>query len=120
MRSSRNSFFTSANSKTKQNSYLERRVRSNLTYAFADDPNEEDINRCRVAMIRKQLDIYDKQKIHWSTWAYKDIGLMGMVSTRGDSPWNRLIWPHVEKKQRLYVDSCAIKRSPEVEELLEP
>lgn len=90
------------------------------TYAFPDDPNEEDINRSRVAMIRKQLEIYDKQKIHWSTWTYKDIGLMGMVSTRGDSPWNRLIWPHVEKKQRLYVDSCAIKRSPEVEELLEP
>ncbi|KAL3480827.1 glycoside hydrolase superfamily [Aspergillus californicus] len=90
------------------------------TFAFPDDPNEEEINRCRVAMLQKQLQIYDEQKIHWSTWPYKDIGLMGMVYTRQDSPWNQLIWPHVERKQRLHVDGCSIKMSGEVDALLEP
>ncbi|CEN60495.1 hypothetical protein ASPCAL02932 [Aspergillus calidoustus] len=90
------------------------------TYAFLDEPNREEINRCRVGMLRKQLEIYDRAKIHWSTWPYKDIGLMGMVSTRRDSAWNKLIWPHVERKQRLYVDGFVIKQSPEVEGLLGP
>ncbi|GIK07240.1 hypothetical protein Aspvir_002898 [Aspergillus viridinutans] len=78
-----------------------------------------EINRCRVALIHKQLQIYDSHGISWSTWPYKDIGLMGMVSTRPDSPWNKLVWPFVEKKQRLYVDGCLIKRSPEAEAVLE-
>ncbi|KAL4736114.1 putative glucanase [Aspergillus similis] len=90
------------------------------TYAFPDDPNVDEINRCRVALLHKQLQIYDSHGISWSTWPYKDIGLMGMVSTRQDSPWNRLVWPFVQKKQRIYVDGCSIKRSPEAEAVLEP
>ncbi|KAL4981680.1 putative glucanase [Aspergillus falconensis] len=90
------------------------------TYLFADSPDAAAVNKCRYALLRKQMQIYESHSVSWSTWTYKDIGLMGMVSTRQDSAYNRLVAPIMAKKQRLYVDVFSIERSAEVEALLEP
>ncbi|KAL2831037.1 putative glucanase [Aspergillus pseudoustus] len=90
------------------------------TYLFADHADAERVNAARYALLRRQLQIYEAHGISWSTWTYKDIGLMGMVSTRQDSAYNRLVGPMVQKKQRLYVDGFSIERSADVEGLVAP
>ncbi|KAL5334205.1 glycoside hydrolase superfamily [Aspergillus crustosus] len=90
------------------------------TYVLPGAENEQEINQCRYNLLRRQLQIYEKHRICWSTWTYKDIGLMGMVSTRQDSVWNRLITPMFEKKQRLYIDGFSTTRSPELESVITP
>ncbi|KIA75430.1 glucanase [Aspergillus ustus] len=88
------------------------------TYAPPDAP--PDTNQCRYSLLRRQMQIYERHRISWSMWTYKDIGLMAMVSTSPDSPWNRLIRPFVEKKERLYVDGCNVRTSPEADAVLDP
>ncbi|KAL4862098.1 hypothetical protein BDV12DRAFT_203377 [Aspergillus spectabilis] len=90
------------------------------TYVLPGTENEQEINQCRYNLLRRQLQIYEKHGICWATWTYKDIGLMGMVSTRQDSAWNRLITPMFEKKQRLYIDGFSTTRSPELESVVMP
>ncbi|KAJ6127658.1 hypothetical protein N7523_003270 [Penicillium sp. IBT 18751x] len=90
------------------------------TYALSGSENEQEINQCRYNLLRRQLQIYEKHHICWSTWTYKDIGLMGMVSTRQDSAWNRLIAQMFEKKQLLCIDGFSTTRSPELESVLTP
>ena len=41
----------------------------------------------------------------WSIWTYKDIGFQGMVYTSPDSPYMKLLWDFLAKKQRLALDA---------------
>lgn len=43
------------------------------------DEGHEDINAARYSLLSEQLRIYEKYKIHWNIWLYKDIGVQGMV-----------------------------------------
>ncbi|KAL4747007.1 hypothetical protein BDW72DRAFT_209930 [Aspergillus terricola var. indicus] len=90
------------------------------TYVFPGTPNEQEIMKARYDLFRHQLEIYEEHGISWSVWTYKDIGLMGMVSTRQDSAYNRLVAPMVEKKELLYVDGFSTKSSAEVEAAVAP
>ncbi|KAL4874577.1 putative glucanase [Aspergillus karnatakaensis] len=90
------------------------------TYALPGAPDEKEINKCRYDLFRRQLQIYEEEGISWSVWTYKDIGLMGMISTRQDSAYNQLIKAVFEKKQLLYLDGFSTKRSPEVEAAVAP
>lgn len=89
------------------------------TYVLPEDPNSDDINRCRVALMRKQIEIYEKYGVSWSTWPYKDIGYMGMLATSQKSPWNKLVWPFVDRKQDLYIDGCSIRQAPAAEAVID-
>ncbi|KAL4974275.1 putative glucanase [Aspergillus desertorum] len=62
------------------------------------------MNQERYNLLGEQLRIYDKYKIHWSIWLYKDIGLQGMIHTNSSSPWNKLIQPFLGKKKALMLD----------------
>ncbi|KAL3496356.1 putative glucanase [Aspergillus germanicus] len=90
------------------------------TYAPTHAPAAAKTNKCRYNLLRRQMQVYEQHEISWSLWTYKDIGLMGMVSTSADSPWNRLIGPFMEKKTRLYVDGCNVRTSPEADAVLDP
>lgn len=90
------------------------------TYVFPDSPDAQMINQCRYNLLRRQLHIYEAYGISWSTWTYKDIGLMGIVSTAQDSAWNLLVGPMVEKKQRLRIDGFSINHSADVDSAIEP
>jgi aryl-phospho-beta-D-glucosidase BglC (GH1 family) len=61
----------------------------------------------RLAVLRDQLDIYDRYGASWSIWTFKDVGLQGLVTVAPDSPWMRRVGGVVEKKLRLGADSWA-------------
>jgi hypothetical protein len=61
----------------------------------------------RLAVLRDQLDIYDRYGASWSIWTYKDIGLQGLVTVAPDSPWMERVGSVVDKKLRLGADSWA-------------
>lgn len=90
---------------------------------YANPKYEEDaesINHDRYEMLGEQLRIYDKYKIPWTIWLWKDVGVQGMVHLSPDSAWNKLLAPFLEKKKRLQLDAWGKYPSKEVEDLLNP
>jgi len=90
---------------------------------YADPASDADagtINQERYEMLGQQLDIYDKFKISWSIWLYKDIGMQGMVHTNRDSKWNRTIQPFLDRKKKYRLDAWGVHASPESEAAVNP
>lgn len=86
----------------------------------AEDSNAAAINKARVNMLGAQLGIYDKHKISWSIWLYKDIGIQGMVHTARDSAWNTTIQPFLDKKKKYRLDAWGVHPSNESEAVVNP
>lgn len=84
------------------------------------DADADSINEERYNLLGDQLRIYDKYRIHWSIWLYKDIGLQGMIHTKPNSKWNTTIQPFLDKKNRLWLDSWGRRPSPEPAAALKP
>ncbi|KAL3471815.1 hypothetical protein BJX99DRAFT_262847 [Aspergillus californicus] len=89
-------------------------------YANPQSNEAQSINQDRYNLLGEQLHIYDKYKIHWSIWLYKDVGLQGMIHTDPSSPWNKTIAPFIEKKRALMLDAWGRDPSPEAEAVLTP
>ncbi len=47
-----------------------------------------EINKERYNLLGQQLKIYDKYKIHWSIWLYKDIGIQGLIPETNSREFN--------------------------------
>ena len=71
----------------------------------AFDVDAATINEERYNLLSEQLRIYDKYKINWSIWLYKDIGLQGMIYTNPNSKWNQTIKPFLDKKRKFCLDA---------------
>jgi endoglucanase len=69
---------------------------------FTGDPERDDQ---KYQLLADQLDIYQRHGAGWAIWAYKDVGLQGLVSAAPDSPWIERIRDVLAKKARLGVDS---------------
>ena len=41
---------------------------------------------------------------HWTTWTYKDVGIMGLATLAPDSPYMRTIGPVLAAKRRLHAE----------------
>ncbi|KAJ7644006.1 glycoside hydrolase, partial [Roridomyces roridus] len=65
----------------------------------------EKINEERYQVLKDQLDIYNKDRLSWSIWLYKDIGFQGMVYIDLDTPYMTLFKDFLAKKHRLAVDA---------------
>lgn len=64
---------------------------------------ESDV--ARYAVVRDQLDIYNRYGASWALWTYKDIGVQGLVTVSPDAPWMQRLGPLLKKKARLGVDA---------------
>ncbi|RMY47932.1 hypothetical protein D0863_15517 [Hortaea werneckii] len=84
------------------------------------DEGSAEINSARYALLDEQLNVYDKYRIHWSIWLYKDIGVQGMLHLDPSSKWLRTISPFLEKKRLLQVDAWGRYPSPAIENLIAP
>jgi hypothetical protein len=91
-------------------------------YANARDDGAEweAVNDARYGLLGEQLRIYDKYRIHWSIWLYKDIGLQGMVHAAPESKWMRTIAGFLEKKKMLQLDAWGRRPAKEVEDVINP
>jgi endoglucanase len=53
--------------------------------AVYNGPPEERPDRLRA--LKDQIAVFERHGIHWTTWTYKDIGVMGLVTVRPESPY---------------------------------
>lgn len=84
------------------------------------DVDAETINQERYNLLGEQLRIYDKYKINWSIWLYKDIGLQGMIFTDPQSKWNTTIQPFLKKKREFWLDKWGRRPASEPGAALKP
>ncbi|KAI0791324.1 glycoside hydrolase [Abortiporus biennis] len=63
------------------------------------------INEERYLVLKDQLEIYNKDRLSWSIWLYKDIGFQGMVHVARDTEYMTLFKDFLAKKHRLAVDA---------------
>ena len=84
-----------------------------------EDFDADVINRERIELLEAQLHIYDRHRIHWSIWLYKDIGFQGMVHTSPDSSWNRRLQPFLAKKKATQADAWGKHPSQEIDALMD-
>ncbi|KAJ7213856.1 glycoside hydrolase family 5 protein [Mycena pura] len=69
-----------------------------------DGETTEEINRVRLHVLKDQLDMYNKDRLSWSIWLYKDIGFQGMVHVSTSTPYMTLLRSFLAKKHRLAAD----------------
>ncbi|KAL5514138.1 XYL5_1 [Sanghuangporus baumii] len=65
----------------------------------------EQINDSRYLVLKDQLAIYNKDRLSWSIWLYKDIGFQGMVYVSRETPYMKLLKDFLAKKHRLAADA---------------
>jgi aryl-phospho-beta-D-glucosidase BglC (GH1 family) len=58
----------------------------------------------RLQALDDQLAVFGKHQAHWTTWTYKDVGVMGWVMLPRESPYLRTIQPALQAKYDLYSD----------------
>jgi aryl-phospho-beta-D-glucosidase BglC (GH1 family) len=58
----------------------------------------------RLQALDDQLEIFGQQQVHWTTWTYKDVGVMGWVTLPPETEYMRTIWPSLQAKYDLYSD----------------
>jgi hypothetical protein len=42
-----------------------------------------------LAILDELIDVFEELGFHWTIWSYKDVGAMGIVSPRAETPWKR-------------------------------
>jgi hypothetical protein len=62
-------------------------------------------------VIDAQMQVYNQAGDHWTIWNYKDIGAMGSVVLKPDSPYLETIRPVLQAKKALEVDHFNNPRS---------
>lgn len=84
------------------------------------DDDAQKVNQARYDVLAEQLCIYDKYKIHWNIWLYKDIGLQGMVHTSPSSPYMKTIASFLARKRELQTDAWGRRPAPGPEAVIDP
>ena len=70
--------------------------------AAYNGPAEEKPDRLQA--MNDQLDVFEKHQIHWTTWTYKDVGVMGWLTLPPETEYLRTIRPCLQAKYDLYSD----------------
>jgi endoglucanase len=59
----------------------------------------------RYQILKDQLAYYQKYKVSWCIWLYKDLGLQAVVHQNENSPYMKMVGPFLKKKERLGADA---------------
>jgi endoglucanase len=70
--------------------------------AVYNGPPGEAADRARA--MDDQIDVFEELGLHWSTWTFKDVGIMGWVQLPPESPYVRRIAHILEAKRLLDTD----------------
>lgn len=65
-------------------------------------PSSEKEDRLRA--LDDQLDVFDNNNANWTTWTYKDVGVMGWVMLNPESDYMQIISPVLRNKLLLDTD----------------
>jgi len=61
-------------------------------------------NEDRLQALDDQITVFNRQGVHWTTWTYKDVGIMGWVTLPPETEYLQVITPALEAKYDLYSD----------------
>ncbi|KAG7447201.1 glycoside hydrolase family 5 protein [Guyanagaster necrorhizus] len=70
-----------------------------------DGDATDAINTMRYKVLKDQLNIYNKDRLSWTIWLYKDIGYQGMVYVSQETAYMTLFKDFLTKKHHLAVDA---------------
>lgn len=70
--------------------------------AIYNGPPDENSDRLRA--MDDQIGIFERNEAHWTTWNYKDVGVMGMLTLDPASPYMERIGDLLRKKAALGTD----------------
>jgi endoglucanase len=70
--------------------------------AVYNGPERQEADRLRA--LDDQIAVFEQYGAHWTTWTYKDVGVMGWVELNPDSPYMQLIAPILNAKRELDTD----------------
>jgi hypothetical protein len=58
----------------------------------------------RLRAMDDQIAIFERHDAHWTTWTYKDVGVMGLVVLDPESEYRRRVGDFIKKKEQLGAD----------------
>jgi endoglucanase len=59
----------------------------------------------RLKALEDQIGVFEEAGVHWTTWTYKDVGVMGWVGLDPESEYMEVVKPILEAKRLTSVDS---------------
>ena len=71
----------------------------------------------RMRALDYQIAAFERQGIHWTTWTYKDVGVMGLVSLEAESEYMKTVASVIDAKRTLRADGWppGLPQTPAVE-----
>ncbi|MEJ2545798.1 MAG: glycoside hydrolase family 5 protein, partial [Calditrichaceae bacterium] len=69
---------------------------------YTGDPDQDEM---RYQVLKDQLGYYDKYKVSWCIWLYKDMGLHAILHQKDDTPYMRLVSAFLSRKDSLGADA---------------
>jgi endoglucanase len=73
----------------------------------------------RYQILKDQLAYFDKYKVSWCIWLYKDLGLQAILMQGDDTPYMKLISSFLKKKDRLGADAWG-STDKDIRQVIEP
>ncbi len=61
-------------------------------------------NEDRLQALDDQISVFGQHQAHWTTWTYKDVGIMGWVTLNPQSEYMQVIGDNLKAKYHLYSD----------------
>ena len=69
---------------------------------YTGDPVKDEM---RYQVLKDQLAYYDKYKVSWCIWLYKDMGLQAIMHQNENSPYMKLVSAFLSRKDSLGADA---------------
>jgi endoglucanase len=73
----------------------------------------------RYQVLKDQLDYYNKYKVSWCIWLYKDMGLQAIMHQKENSPYMKLVSAFLSKKDSLGADAWG-STGKNIRQVIEP
>ena len=69
---------------------------------YTGDPEKDEM---RYQVLKDQLAYYDKYKVSWCIWLYKDMGLQAIMHQNNNTPYMKLVSAFLSRKDSLGADA---------------
>jgi aryl-phospho-beta-D-glucosidase BglC (GH1 family) len=83
---------------------------------YLGDPKSDEM---RYQILKDQLAYYNKYKVSWCIWLYKDMGLQAILHQKGDTPYMKLISAFLSRKDSLGADRWG-SRDKNIRQVISP
>jgi endoglucanase len=83
---------------------------------YTGNPEKDEM---RYQVLKDQLAYYDKYKVSWCIWLYKDMGLQAIIYQNKNTPYMKLVSAFLSKKDSLGADAWG-STDKNIRQIMEP